>query len=471
MIKSKITFKNIGNIEEEEILLKPFTVIVGKNNTGKTLLSNALFFLHSKNIKQLIKQLIKDSTNEIDGKTPFVKAKNLIKIVLIKLSEYPIYNDIYKSDKFNDSHISFNYKEFENFDKDFDLYKAIKIFFDDNPMILKLLEGAAQLKSKKMPKFIKSDSLHEQNKNLIEFLNAIFENETDIAIIIAENVLNNNFCTNREAYIFPVERAGINTFFFDVTREINASNVSLENYLNLLNDLKTIDYQSKSDYYEIACRLENELFSGTIELKENSSGNSKKVIFTDINKNEIDSSFFSSSINELSTLILYLKHKATKGDLVFIDEPELSLHPDAQRILVKYLTILNNEGVKFILITHSDYIIKEISHTISLGMKKKQFENEEEFINLIYENNLDAYLTEINGKKYFAGLENKSILYSLNQDSITMKTVLESVQANSLGFDEKIFNKVINNTNDMSNRIASFVLGEDDIEDDIFLNL
>jgi len=470
MIRNEIIFKNIGNIENENILLKPFTIIVGKNNTGKTLLANALFFLHSKYMKQLIKDLIKETINEVEGKSPFVKAKNLLEVVFKKFNEYPIYNKIYKNEKFNDSHISFDYKIFDNIEKEFDLHEAITKFFEDNPMILKLLEDAAQLKSKKIPTLIHTDNLYERNKNLIEFLNAIFQNDTDIPIIIAENILNNHFCTNKEAYIFPVERAGINTFFFDVTREINASNVSLENYLNLLHDLKSIYNGNKSDYYDIACHLENELFTGKIELKENPLSNSKKVTFTDINDVEVDSAFFSSSINELSTLILYLKHKAKKGDLVLIDEPELSLHPDAQRILIKYLSILNNEGIKFILITHSDYIIKEISHTISLGIKKEKFTCEEDFIKAIYHNKLDEYFATINDKKYFAGLKNESILYSLNQNTKTMKTVLEKLNPNLLGFDEKIFNNVINNTNSISNRIASFVL-EDDIEDDIFSNL
>ena len=89
----------------------------------------------------------------------------------------------------------------------------------------------------------------------------------------------------------------------------------------------------------------------------------------------------SSTIKSLASIIIYLRHIAQKGDIIFIDEPELNLHPVNQRILAKVLAGLSNAGIKIIISTHSDYITKELSSMVLLGKgmeKKKQFIKEYE---------------------------------------------------------------------------------------------
>jgi len=75
----------------------------------------------------------------------------------------------------------------------------------------------------------------------------------------------------------------------------------------------------------------------------------------------------SSLVKSLSGLVLYFRHVAQKNDVIMMDEPELNLHPDSQRIVASILAKAVNRGFKLILSTHSDYIIKEFNNLIMLN--------------------------------------------------------------------------------------------------------
>ena len=75
----------------------------------------------------------------------------------------------------------------------------------------------------------------------------------------------------------------------------------------------------------------------------------------------------SSSARALLNLSFYLNCIAQKGDLLMVDEPELSLHPENQRRIARLFTRLVNIGVKVFVTTHSDYIVKELNTLIMLN--------------------------------------------------------------------------------------------------------
>ena len=72
----------------------------------------------------------------------------------------------------------------------------------------------------------------------------------------------------------------------------------------------------------------------------------------------------------LATLILTLRHKTHKGDLLIIDEPELNLHPAAQILFARIMARMINNGLRLLISTHSDYIIREINNMIMWGAIK-----------------------------------------------------------------------------------------------------
>jgi hypothetical protein len=69
----------------------------------------------------------------------------------------------------------------------------------------------------------------------------------------------------------------------------------------------------------------------------------------------------SSSVRALVNLRLYLGCIAAKDDLLIIDEPELDLHPRNQRRLARLLSRLVHLGLRVLVTTHSDYLLKELN--------------------------------------------------------------------------------------------------------------
>jgi energy-coupling factor transporter ATP-binding protein EcfA2 len=78
----------------------------------------------------------------------------------------------------------------------------------------------------------------------------------------------------------------------------------------------------------------------------------------------------SSIVKSLVSLVFYLRHRARKGDLLMIDEPELNLHPDNQRKLARVLTKCVNRGLRLMMSTHSDYLLRELNNLIILSQDR-----------------------------------------------------------------------------------------------------
>ena len=96
-------------------------------------------------------------------------------------------------------------------------------------------------------------------------------------------------------------------------------------------------------------------------------------------------------------LYFYLKHSAKKGDILIIDEPESYLSPSNQILMARLLALCVNNGVKVLITTHSDYIVKEINNLIMLH---QDFEDKQEFLKKYKEYNENDHLDPNSVKAY-----------------------------------------------------------------------
>lgn len=85
-----------------------------------------------------------------------------------------------------------------------------------------------------------------------------------------------------------------------------------------------------------------------------------------VHKFEIPLHLASSSARGMSDLYFFLKYVAHRNHLLIVDEPESHLDTANQIELARLLSRLVRRGIKVLITTHSDYLIKEINNLIML---------------------------------------------------------------------------------------------------------
>ena len=75
----------------------------------------------------------------------------------------------------------------------------------------------------------------------------------------------------------------------------------------------------------------------------------------------------SSSARGLSDLYFFLQHVASPNHLLIIDEPESHIDTNNQILMARLLVRCVHAGVKVLITTHSDYLVKELNNLIMLS--------------------------------------------------------------------------------------------------------
>ncbi|EPC4007303.1 AAA family ATPase, partial [Flavobacterium psychrophilum] len=159
-----------------------------------------------------------------------------------------------------------------------------------------------------------------------------------------------------------LEKKDINPFQLLLNRKTRYPQ-AIKDALKIADDLE--EYQkTQSSFYHFAEEIENKLLNGKVIISK--EGN---VEFKSNKAKSLSLSFHQSSsiVKTLASLILYLKHKAVENDLIIIDEPELNLHPDNQILLARIFSKLIKKGLRIIVSTHSDYIIREFNNILMIS--------------------------------------------------------------------------------------------------------
>lgn len=201
-----------------------------------------------------------------------------------------------------------------------------------------------------------------------------------VSILLGDNILHNTI-------MLSVERNSIYTFKTELSLSRNdlvdrmmalkdKSDVKLSEILTsssrrypmaIKNDLKIANgleffKKYKGEFFDFATNLEQSLLRGRVDVAQN--GDVEFIVGENVH---LPIQVSSSIVKTLSSLILYLKYIVKKGDTIIIDEPEMNLHPDNQILLARIFAQMVNMGIKLVISTHSDYIIRELNNLIMLS--------------------------------------------------------------------------------------------------------
>ena len=144
----------------------------------------------------------------------------------------------------------------------------------------------------------------------------------------------------------------------------------------------------------------------------------------------------SSSARGLVDLYFYLRHVAAPDDLLLVDEPESHLDTKNQILLARTLARMVGAGVRVLITTHSDYLIKEINNLIMLHELAQ--EDVHEFRRLGYTS--DDALDRTAVRAY-----------------ITEEHELTECRVDRFGIDMPVFDETIDRINRVSNELAARV--------------
>ena len=141
---------------------------------------------------------------------------------------------------------------------------------------------------------------------------------------------------------------------------------------------------------KIAREMERDILHGSIKSKSPESNQYPQFSYQQ-NGVEVPLLRSSSMVSELAPVVLFIRHRVEKGDLLIIEEPEAHLHPEAQRNIAKAVVHLVQAGVRVMVTTHSDYFLDQLANYVRVS-KLKQNERGDQPLPLLKEDQIGVYV-------------------------------------------------------------------------------
>lgn len=158
-------------------------------------------------------------------------------------------------------------------------------------------------------------------------------------------------------------RAGVERF-----KEIPTFSGPLADFMERLLLFKHSDKPNKK-LQRIAGSLERETLAGKITGLSTIPGAYPEFVYRPTNADShIRLSRASSMVSELAPIVLFLRGVIGQNSTVIIEEPEAHLHPAAQAQIAFTLARMVRAGLRVVITTHSDWLLKSISNLIREGL-------------------------------------------------------------------------------------------------------
>ncbi len=496
----KVQIENLGAVKKADIEIGDLTIIAGENSTGKSYITYSIWKLMTKiqenrnnqKTRKLnptkLKKTFEVINSIVESKVYGIKIStdvfqeiieeiyiNLIEQELTLLDLSKVFNT--SIDRFKNEDSKPLKVEIVNTKTNDDFFKLMKqisryniinrLFsfdFENKVVDINFQERLERYNTfiednewMQISFYIDEEDEYEEEKEEKEILSNENVNKSlqNILIdLVSHLILREEFFTNIE--IATTERSGALLFNNQLYKNIGYvepvfNNIQFGKELSYITDKNK---RKKGHYGNTPIIEELELLmGGRIDyndkdgihfkpFKENSCKNGKCEV-----KSESDFLSYrelSASIRNLTFIYFYLKHQARRGDFLIIDEPEAYLHPANQNKMARIIAMMINAGLKVLITTHSDYMIRELNALVALGSIEMSELDQKDLNN--FTDVSENMLLDMNQKKIN--------IYALNNNGYTQQQ-----EINQYGFYLESFNnamkkqnEILNFTNDIANK-------------------
>ncbi|HHL0956925.1 TPA: AAA family ATPase [Serratia marcescens] len=475
----RFNVKNLGFIKSGHFETNDLTVIFGKNNSGKTYLSYASYIIAKEikenlsifgsiglDIERKISRLGDVPSFDLNIETMFGDENLSLIKNLINSSFAKSFN--VKDSYFSKTQIEFDFKSFLNksISSSFNLMLSTQ-FVDKDVLITK--NKGSNLINILLIKKNKSESgyFEKVNEDSQKVISHYFYN-FQVPSAIIERIIDLDI---KNPFVITSERTGIEMFYkeMDNNRSTIAENLTITTLIKNnkakkakeLNDItdnkiskyskpisdniRTIRNQQEIRKHPSEISLSENFPKLSESLKKITNGKFMTGILGDTvylmdghDSHEIPLHAASSSIKSMTMIDLYINHIASDGDTLIIDEPELNLHPDNQIMMAELIVRLVNSGVKVIMTTHSDYLVRELNNRIKLFSANKN--------NKFYKKMVSGEFDTIKSDR-------------VNVFNINEAGIIEQIKVTKYGINDVIFDDVIIKSAEREDIIESMIEG------------
>ncbi|PYG54730.1 AAA family ATPase [Rhizobium sp. UGM030330-04] len=375
MLKFKVS--NLGRVRSASVQLAPLTILVGKNDTGKSYLATLIWALNNLNLLLSNKEArsrrpkwIRDffSLDGFDTDREIIidaeKGAELIKYLndLFRRQGAEFLAKVFAFDGFDRTSVSVETTEFEPFTMRFSRVREVSSDGDEREDMYVRVGGA-------------DDHLSFG----LQFERRFFEETNVFQDLLFQQLLSivvNGYVRpfGGVSYI-PAARTGLmltyNSIASDRFAPTGAQNLDLPMPLTaFLQKLSATQSQFKDSKSKLAKWLQETIMSGDIVLGE---GKTRKSLAFRPSGSELELPLHatSSMITELAPYLIEMK-SYIRGKHFILEEPEAHLHLEAQREMARAISRLIAAGAQVTLTTHSDTFLQQINNLMSLSDHPKR---------------------------------------------------------------------------------------------------
>lgn len=445
----KFNFAHLGGIDKGAVELGDLTVICGPNNMGKTYISYAIYGL-LRHFKQWIDLSV--------SRERLAQLRNE-GTLLIELTDYQAKLADYLKNA--SSEFSENLPRYFNVPEDF--FNGAKAEFTHDQLVFDFANEFKESISFGQSEQLNFYKVANETVLSVTFLTKSGGRVPDRILndVISDHITDCLFADLLpRPFVVTSERTGIALFYKELDISKNAiiehiTNSDKVNPFELLNSMRsryaqpiqdnisTIrDYENLSKRKSFI-REEGEQCKPIRDALQDLMGGTYKAVDKQVmympkkergrEKVAVPVYVASSSIKSLFLIDLYINFLAEKNGMLIIDEPELNLHPDNQRKMAGLLARLVNSGVKVLVTTHSDYLIRELNNRVMLNL---DVENKEQIMKSAKMIDLDL-------------LKPAQIkAYSLKDDH-----QIHAVDVDKYGINMEVFDNLIAEANELADKI------------------